>query len=108
MTHITFHTVVKYRSNGQPLKLLTSRSTRLLVMFGALVVSCTKFGALVSNHLLIVLIERFGLENNNLKNCYKMCNYFLDQAVALIEGGYRLPPPPGCSNLLYKAMVECW
>ncbi len=67
MTHITFHTVVKYRSNGQPLKLLASTSTRLLVMFGALVVSCTKYGVSGSNHLLIVLIERFVSNKSELK-----------------------------------------
>ncbi|XP_065839338.1 uncharacterized protein [Oscarella lobularis] len=26
----------------------------------------------------------------------------------LLETGYRLPPPPGCSYAVYKLMIECW
>ena len=30
------------------------------------------------------------------------------QAIELLSTGYRLPPPPGCSKLLYKLMIDCW
>ena len=30
------------------------------------------------------------------------------QAAKMVEKGYRLPPPPGCSKELYKVMIRCW
>ena len=26
----------------------------------------------------------------------------------LIQAGYRLPPPPGCPQLIYHLMIQCW
>ncbi|XP_065839317.1 uncharacterized protein [Oscarella lobularis] len=28
--------------------------------------------------------------------------------IDLLETGYRLPPPPGCSYAIYELMIECW
>ena len=25
-----------------------------------------------------------------------------------VEQGYRMPPPPGCPDLLYQIMMDCW
>ena len=25
-----------------------------------------------------------------------------------VEKGYRMPPPPGCPDALYKIMLDCW
>lgn len=25
-----------------------------------------------------------------------------------VESGYRMPPPPGCPQMLYEIMLECW
>jgi serine/threonine protein kinase len=28
--------------------------------------------------------------------------------IEMLETGYRLPPPPGCSHVIYKLMIRCW
>eukprot|EP00731_Ephydatia_muelleri_P006930 Em0003g1178a len=28
--------------------------------------------------------------------------------IAKIEAGYRLPPPPGCPQMVYEIMIQCW
>lgn len=30
------------------------------------------------------------------------------EALQLIDSGYRLPPPPGCPKAIYKLMMQCW
>ena len=40
-----------------------------------------------------------------------MCNNinpFNVQIVAVINSGYRLPPPSGCPRFMYKLMIRCW
>ena len=31
-----------------------------------------------------------------------------DEVLELVEQGYRMPRPPGCSDPLYQIMLECW
>ena len=30
------------------------------------------------------------------------------EVLAQLEQGYRMPPPPGCPDLIYQMMLECW
>ena len=30
------------------------------------------------------------------------------EALAKVEQGYRMPPPPGCPDPLYQIMLDCW
>ena len=36
------------------------------------------------------------------------CMVYTIKAMKLVDSGYRLPPPPGCSKELYKLMIRCW
>ena len=42
-------------------------------------------------------------------SCYtiKHCK-FPNQVVALVNRGHRLPPPQGCSEEIYRLMLQCW
>ncbi|XP_062503039.1 ephrin type-A receptor 4a-like isoform X2 [Corticium candelabrum] len=31
-----------------------------------------------------------------------------DYVMKMVEAGYRLPPPPGCSRAIYDLMIRCW
>ena len=51
------------------------------------------------------------------KNCYEIRaevytvsynNYAFPQVIKMIDGGCRLPPPPGLPKELYKIMIQCW
>ena len=33
---------------------------------------------------------------------------YLQQAIKLVDTGYRLPPPPGCPRAIYNIMIPCW
>ena len=33
---------------------------------------------------------------------------FLLQCIKLVDSGYRLPPPPGCTREIYEIMIQCW
>ena len=35
-------------------------------------------------------------------------NFFSKQTLQLVEGGFRLAPPPGCPRALYQLMIQCW
>ena len=35
-------------------------------------------------------------------------NWTNQDVVKAVEGGYRLPPPPGCPEVLYALMLDCW
>ncbi|KAL5491368.1 hypothetical protein EMCRGX_G016647 [Ephydatia muelleri] len=30
------------------------------------------------------------------------------EVVQKVDSGYRLPPPPGCPQLIYQLMIQCW
>eukprot|EP00731_Ephydatia_muelleri_P015152 Em0008g872a len=30
------------------------------------------------------------------------------EVVEKVDSGYRLPPPPGCPQLIYQLMIQCW
>ena len=30
------------------------------------------------------------------------------QVIELVDSGQRLPPPPGCSRIVYELMIKCW
>ena len=38
----------------------------------------------------------------------KIINVLLPQAIKMVDGGYRLTPPPGCPRALYQLMINCW
>lgn len=40
--------------------------------------------------------------------CMFSISPFKKQILNVIEGGYRIPPPPGCPRSIYKIMIECW
>ncbi|XP_065899331.1 uncharacterized protein [Dysidea avara] len=31
-----------------------------------------------------------------------------DETLQKVDSGYRLPPPPGCSRIIYRMMIKCW
>ena len=31
-----------------------------------------------------------------------------DEVLVQVKQGYRMPPPPGCPDLLYQIMLDCW
>ncbi len=94
-----------------------SASTQQPVMYGALVVSCTRYGVWDTNHLKDLQIFRYA----NL--WYRLSNYIFTelclfwffivffpawQCMQLVGSGFRLAPPPGCPRPLYELMIRCW
>lgn len=37
-----------------------------------------------------------------------LVNCIAVQTIKLVDGGYRLPPPPGCPRTIYDFMIDCW
>lgn len=113
--------------SGQPLRQFTGGNTPLPVMCGATVVSCLRYGVWAVNRSEELKAQRYiashliiGSEQNTEEAQSFMCHLksmkwdsmltinCISQALNLIDGGFRLPPPPGCPFTIYNLMIKCW
>ena len=76
-------------------------------MCGALVVSCTRYGALVKSPSRSIAMWRLDTLLHSL-NHLLIVGYSHMQVIRMIDDGYRLPPSPGLTKELYKIMIQCW
>ena len=97
--------VEKYLSNGQLQKLLTTRNTPLPVMFGALAVCSMRYGVLDTSHLKAFKIPQLDV---HVMYCRLDKMLLILQVIEIVDSGKRLPPPPGCSRVIYELMIKCW
>jgi hypothetical protein len=74
-------------------------------MCGALELSCTRYGVWDGNHFKNMTTLKY-VDNTGQYSDYM--NLFALQVIKMVDKGYRLAPPPGCPEAVYRLMMKCW